>query len=150
MSIPAGTKFIGINPTVNMEERKSEFSNSITEVYTIEDINSNVVLPLVYSAVLTQSGPLPPNSSVIYSDFNTPEFNRVDVGIYDISFEGGTLPIGKTEVCITNGGFGTWDGVAYAFSLNNGSMVRISTIAFDGNYKDSVLTNANIIIKVYP
>lgn len=34
----AGTKFIGINPNVNTVEKKSAQANSITEVYTIEDI----------------------------------------------------------------------------------------------------------------
>jgi hypothetical protein len=38
MSVPAGTRFIGILPGVNMTERKSTQANSPTEVYTIEDI----------------------------------------------------------------------------------------------------------------
>jgi hypothetical protein len=38
MSVPVGTRFIGILPGVNMAERKSTQANSPTEVYTIEDI----------------------------------------------------------------------------------------------------------------
>jgi len=38
MSVPAGTRFIGILPGVDMVERKSTQANSPTEVYTIEDI----------------------------------------------------------------------------------------------------------------
>jgi len=38
MSVPAGTRFIGIQTGVDMVERKSSQANSPTEVYTIEDI----------------------------------------------------------------------------------------------------------------
>lgn len=40
MSVPAGTRFIGILPGVDMVERKSTQANSPTEVYTIEDITT--------------------------------------------------------------------------------------------------------------
>lgn len=43
MSVPAGTRFIGIQPGVDMVERKSSQANSPTEVYTIEDIQSSGV-----------------------------------------------------------------------------------------------------------
>jgi hypothetical protein len=43
MSIPVGTKFIGISPNVNMTERKSAQANSPSEVYTIEDIKDGGV-----------------------------------------------------------------------------------------------------------
>ena len=43
MSIPSGTRFIGILPGVDMTERKSTQANSPTEVYTIEDIQVNAV-----------------------------------------------------------------------------------------------------------
>ena len=42
MSVPAGTRFIGILPGVNMTERKSTQANSPTEVYTIDDINQDL------------------------------------------------------------------------------------------------------------
>jgi hypothetical protein len=44
MSVPAGTRFIGILPGVNMTERKSTQANSPTEVYTIDQIQGNVGL----------------------------------------------------------------------------------------------------------
>ena len=40
--IPNGTRFIGISESVDLTERKSEFSNSQTEPYTIEDIINSV------------------------------------------------------------------------------------------------------------
>ncbi|MFY8170446.1 MAG: hypothetical protein ACOVK2_04945 [Candidatus Fonsibacter sp.] len=42
MSVPAGTRFIGILPGVDMVERKSTQANSPTEVYTIDQIQGNV------------------------------------------------------------------------------------------------------------
>jgi hypothetical protein len=44
MSVPVGTRFIGILPGVNMTERKSTQANSPTEVYTIDEIQGNVGL----------------------------------------------------------------------------------------------------------
>jgi hypothetical protein len=44
MSIPSGTRFIGILPGVDMVERKSTQANSPTEVYTIEQIQGNIGL----------------------------------------------------------------------------------------------------------
>ena len=44
MSVPAGTRFIGILPGVDMVERKSTQANSPTEVYTIEQIQGNIGL----------------------------------------------------------------------------------------------------------
>ena len=43
MSVPAGTRFIGILPGVDMTERKSAQANSPSNVYTIEDIQDGSV-----------------------------------------------------------------------------------------------------------
>ena len=51
MSIPAGTRFIGILPGVDMTERKSTQANSPSNVYTIEDIQTLVNTPSVQSVV---------------------------------------------------------------------------------------------------
>jgi hypothetical protein len=51
MSIPVGTKFIGISPNVNMTERKSAQANSPSEVYTIEEISELAKIPVVQSVV---------------------------------------------------------------------------------------------------
>jgi len=51
MSIPVGTKFIGISPNVNMTERKSTQANSPSEVYTIEEISELAKIPVVQSVV---------------------------------------------------------------------------------------------------
>ena len=51
MSVPAGTRFIGILPGVDMTERKSTQANSPSNVYTIEDIQTLVNTPSVQSVV---------------------------------------------------------------------------------------------------
>lgn len=51
MSIPAGTKFIGIAPGVDTVEKKSTQANSPSNVYTIEDIQTLVKTPSVQSVV---------------------------------------------------------------------------------------------------
>lgn len=43
MSIPSGTRFIGILPGVNMAEKKSTQANSPTEVYNISDFDSRYI-----------------------------------------------------------------------------------------------------------
>jgi hypothetical protein len=42
-TIPSGTRFIGISQRADLTERKSEFQNSLTQPYTIEDIFSSNV-----------------------------------------------------------------------------------------------------------
>lgn len=42
MSVPSGTKFIGISSSVDTLERKSTLANSPSQVYTIEDIVDSV------------------------------------------------------------------------------------------------------------
>jgi hypothetical protein len=51
MSIPAGTKFIGIAADVDTYERKSAQANSPSNVYTIEEIQTLVKTPSVQSVV---------------------------------------------------------------------------------------------------
>ena len=57
MSVPAGTRFIGILPGVDMVERKSTQANSPTEVYTIDQIQGNVGLfaQTANSAIITNT-----------------------------------------------------------------------------------------------
>ena len=47
MSVPIGTKFIGIAPDVDTIEKKSAQANSPSNVYTIEDIQTLVNTPSV-------------------------------------------------------------------------------------------------------
>jgi hypothetical protein len=44
-TVPSGTQFIGISPSINMQEKKSKLANSPSEVYTIEDIVTGTTGP---------------------------------------------------------------------------------------------------------
>jgi len=55
MSIPAGTKFIGIAADVDTYERKSAQANSPSNVYTIEEISELAKTPVVQSVVSSAS-----------------------------------------------------------------------------------------------
>lgn len=54
MSVPSGTKFIGISQNVDTLERKSNQVNSTSQVYTIDDITYTSRPYKVYTALLTQ------------------------------------------------------------------------------------------------
>jgi len=54
MTIPNGTKFIGISEKVDTTERKSKFLNSLTEPYTIEDIRTSAGTDSVYDNLVAQ------------------------------------------------------------------------------------------------
>lgn len=56
MSVPSGTKFIGISANVDTLERKSVQANSPSQVYTVEDLSDTIKPYKVYTALLTQSG----------------------------------------------------------------------------------------------
>jgi len=51
-TVPSGTRFIGIAPSVDLKERKSAVLNKMTEPFTIDDIRGYKV----FTALLTQNG----------------------------------------------------------------------------------------------
>jgi hypothetical protein len=55
-NIPAGTRFIGIAPQVNLTERKSAMINAETQPYFIEDISSSSGSPIFQPDIITYSG----------------------------------------------------------------------------------------------
>jgi len=56
MSVPAGTRFIGILPGVDMTERKSAQANSPSNVYTIEDIQTGGFTYEIGQYVVSEGG----------------------------------------------------------------------------------------------
>lgn len=56
MSVPAGTRFIGILPGVNMTERKSTQANSPTEVYTIDEIRTSLYSATFFDTTTQNNG----------------------------------------------------------------------------------------------
>jgi hypothetical protein len=54
--VPNDTRFIGINPTVNLRERRSARINRETQPVSMQDITDSVRPYKVYTALLTQTG----------------------------------------------------------------------------------------------
>ena len=54
--VPNDTRFIGINPTVNLRERRSARINRETQPVSMQDITDSIRPYKVYTALLTQSG----------------------------------------------------------------------------------------------
>ena len=51
MGVPSGTKFVGIASFVDTTEKKSNLSNSYSEVYTIETLSAAGVTPVTGNAI---------------------------------------------------------------------------------------------------
>ena len=80
VTVPAGTKFMGVDPLVSTAEKRSTLSNSYQEFYTIEDI------------VLTASG----SDTNIYNTNGTLTANRtVTMGGNTLNFSGGNVGINQ-------------------------------------------------------
>jgi hypothetical protein len=54
--VPNDTRFIGINPTVNLRERRSARINRETQPVSMQDITDSIRPYKVFTALLTQSG----------------------------------------------------------------------------------------------
>ena len=54
--VPNDTRFIGINPTVNLRERRSARINRETQPVSMQDITDSIRPYKVFTALLTQNG----------------------------------------------------------------------------------------------
>ncbi|MFY7938048.1 MAG: hypothetical protein ACOVOQ_11770 [Flavobacterium sp.] len=54
--VPNDTRFIGINPTVDLRERRSARINRETQPHTMQDITDSIRPYKVFTALLTQNG----------------------------------------------------------------------------------------------
>jgi hypothetical protein len=90
MSVPAGTRFIGIQPGVDMVERKSSQANSPTEVYTIEDIQGNIGL-------FAQTG----NSNIITN--TTVETSLINGGVGTLTVPANGFQVGDSFRAVFGG-----------------------------------------------
>jgi hypothetical protein len=90
MSVPAGTRFIGIQPGVDMVERKSSQANSPTEVYTIEDIQGNIGL-------FAQTG----NSNIITN--TTVETSLINGGVGTLTVPANGFQVGDSLRAVFGG-----------------------------------------------
>jgi nitrogen fixation protein len=124
MSVPSGTRFIGIQPGVDMVEKKSSQANSPTEVYTIEDIQS---------------------SSVPY----TGATQDVDLGEYELKagqIELDQTPTGTAGVAVTR-----WNDTAGVTetTLKGGSVILKNGVDLVARVVNKVTPNATLTKAAY-
>lgn len=145
MSVPAGTKFVGINPSVDTQEKKSTLSNSYSEIYTIEDIADQVTPYDSYVALLTQDGTNAPTAVVLENQLGTVLFQYDGLGDYRVLSPSGAFELGKTFVSALSTG-NTNIGIDHT---SNG-LIYISTWLLAADAPDNgLLTNAPFEIRVY-
>ena len=77
-AIPSGTKFMGVNPDVNTDERRSQLSNSYQDFYTIDEIVAEA--SAADTNIYNSDGTLDGNRTVDL-DGNTINFNDGKLGV---------------------------------------------------------------------
>ena len=116
-------------------------------------ILSDSAEPLVYIALLSQSGTNAPTSNILDNTLGDITFERVYRGIYNL-ISNGLFALNKTRVLIggvynnDSNGVGCFIGVrGYGLSEN---VMTIDTTYLDGTNSDDLLLNTSIEILVYP
>jgi len=106
MSIPVGTKFIGISPNVNTTERKSAQANSPSEVYTIEDIKDGGVPDSRTITINGTTSDLTANRTYTVTDAN---LSTSDITTNNVSTsKHGFAPKAPNDIGQFLSGDGTW------------------------------------------
>jgi len=124
MSVPAGTRFIGIQTGVDMIERKSTQANSPTEVYTIEDIQGNIGL---YAQ--TALGPIITNTVV--------ETSLVGTGVGSLSVPANFFKVGDSFIAKMCGHLSCLQNQTIHFRVKSNGI----TIADAGVFQMDITTN---------
>ena len=117
MSVPAGTRFIGIQPGVDMVERKSSQANSPTEVYTIDQIQGNVGL-------FAQTA----NSSIITNTIA--ETSLINGGVGTLSVPANGFQVGDSFRAVIAGVLNTGNNQTITIKVkagNNASIILVNS-----------------------
>jgi hypothetical protein len=116
MSVPVGTRFIGILPGVNMTERKSTQANSPTEVYTIDEIQGNVGL-------FAQTA----NSTPITG--TTTETSLINGGVGTLTVPANGFSIGDSFRAVAAGVLNAANNQTIRIRVKSGSVVLLDSLA---------------------
>jgi hypothetical protein len=114
MSVPVGTRFIGILPGVNMTERKSTQANSPTEVYTIDEIQGNVGL-------FAQTA----NSTPITG--TTTETSLINGGVGTLSVPANGFKVGDSFRAVLAGVLNTANNQTIRIRVKSGSVILLDS-----------------------
>jgi len=131
MAIPSGTKFVGIASTVPTPENRSSQNNGFQEVYTIEDIASEVFL----------ISPVPAELIIAASD----ETTALTTGTAKLTFR---MPYAMTLTSVRASltGAGSTSGTT-TIDINEGGVSILSTeITIDYGQKTSTTASTPAVI----
>lgn len=117
MSVPAGTRFIGIQPGVDMVERKSSQANSPTEVYTIDEIQSS------NSGLFAQTS----TSPVVTG---TTESTLIDGGVGTLTIPANGFSVGDSFVAVLTGHISCDNNEGFRIRVKAGSVILVDSGVF--------------------
>ena len=147
--VPNDTRFIGINPTVNLRERRSARINRETQPVSMQDITDSVRPYKVYTAIVTAWDADAPVAIELENTIGTITITRLEEGRYliysDVLFVGDKTVIFYGSISKSDP-YGS-DPQLIA-SYENTSSISIYTF-LDGVASDFVIWKTPIEIRVY-
>lgn len=117
MSVPAGTRFIGIQPGVDMIEKKSSQANSPTEVYTIDEIQSSS------SGLFAQTS----TSPVVTGTTESP---LIDGGVGTLTIPANGFSVGDSFVAVLTGHISCDNNEGFRIRVKAGSVILVDSLVF--------------------
>jgi hypothetical protein len=152
--VPNDTRFIGINPTVNLRERRSARINRETQPHTMQDITDSIRPYKVYTALITQESEAIPTVIVLENTIGEIEWSRRGTGNYSAELVD-AFTVNKTAFFIS--GLDGSSGVGGGSPLGIGTSIvfvtkdRVDLFVIDpsGNPVDGSLVKYPIEIRVY-
>lgn len=118
MSIPAGTRFIGILPGVDMVERKSTQANSPTEVYTIDQIQAST------TGLFAQTSTSPVLTG-------TTEGTLIDGGVGVLTIPANSFVIGDSFSAVLTGHVSCDNNEGFRIRVKAGSVILFDSGVFN-------------------
>ena len=152
--VPNDTRFIGINPTVNLRERRSARINRETQPVSMQDITDSVRPYKVYTALISQADEDDPEVIVLENTIGEIEWSRRNTGNYSAELVD-AFTVDKTAFFISGldggsgngGGSPLGPGTSIVFISEN--RVDLFVVDPSGNSADSSLVKYPIEIRVY-
>ena len=114
MSVPAGTRFIGILPGVDMVERKSTQANSPTEVYTIDQIQSST------TGLFAQTSTSPVLTG-------TTEGTLIDGGVGVLTIPANSFAVGDSFSAVLTGHISCDNSEGFTIRVKAGSTIFVDS-----------------------
>jgi len=152
--VPNDTRFIGINPTVDLRERRSARINRETQPHTMQDITDSIRPYKVYTALLTQESENAPTVFVLENTIGDLIWSYRGTGNYSAVLTD-AFTVNKTAFFISGldgdsgdgGGFPLGPGTSMVFQ--NESRVDLLVVDPSGNPVNDYLNRYPIEIRVY-